>query len=149
MFRIVICIAISVLLFATVSTASNSTPEQAKAMMEKAVVFYESTSHEAALAEFNNPNGQFVNKDLYIVVLNQEGVVLANGRNKALVGKSMIGVPDVDGKYFTKEMIDVANAKGGGSVEYKFTNPETKKTAQKISFFKKVKDFVILCGAYK
>lgn len=149
MFKKFTVLIISTFIFIGASFAANSTPEQAKAMMEKAAAFYEKNSQDVAFAEFNNPTGQFVNADLYIVVLSMDGAVLAHGKNKALIGKNMMGVADVDGKYFTKDMIEMAKEKGSGSTDYKFTNPETKKTAPKVSFFKKVKDVVILCGAYK
>lgn len=129
--------------------AGRGTPAEAKAMMEKAVGFYLENGQDKAFAEFNNPEGKFVKDDLYIVVLSQEGAVLSHGRNKALIGKNMMNVTDADGKFFTKEMVEGAQAKGSGSLDYKWTNPETKKVEMKTSFYKKAKEVVILCGAYK
>lgn len=143
---VVLCLLMA---FGFAHAAGRGTPEMAKAMMLKAHSFYMEVGQEKAFAEFNNPNGKFVQDDLYIFVLSKEGSVVAHGRNKALIGKSMMGVSDVDGKFFTKEMVEAAFRDISGSVEYKFTNPETKKTEPKVSFYKRAGDVVIGCGAYK
>lgn len=128
--------------------AGRATPDQAKANMEKAVAYLNENGKDKSLVTFSDPKTEFVKDDLYIVVLSLGGEVLAHGRNKAIIGKNMMGVPDVDGKLFTKLMVESANGKTQ-SMEYKFTNPETKKTELKVSFYQKVGDVVVLCGAYK
>ncbi len=128
---------------------TRGTPEQAKAMVEEAVAFYNAKGNDAALAEFSNPNGKFVKGDLYIFAIDLNGMTLAHGANQKLVGKSLLEVKDADGKFFMKEMIEVAKTKGKGWVDYKWTNPETKKIEPKTSYVVKVKDLLLGCGAYK
>ncbi len=122
---------------------------EAMALLNKAVAYYKANGQAKAFAAFNDPKGQFVNKDLYIFALDMNGKILAHGANAALIGKDMMGAKDADGKLFMKEMVD-AGKKGKGSVDYKWENPKTKKVEQKSSYVEKVDNNVILgCGFYK
>jgi signal transduction histidine kinase len=125
------------------------TAAEAKAMMEKATAFFKANGKEKAFAEFNNPKGQFIKDDLYIFVIDTTGAVFAHGGNPLLVGKSLIGLKDSDGKPFIKGLIDAANAKGTGWFDYNWTNPTTKKVQAKSTYFEKVGDLVFGCGIYK
>lgn len=129
--------------------ATRGTPDQAKAMVEEAVAYYNSKGHEAALSEFSKSDGKFVKGDLYIFAIDHNGMTLAHGANQKLIGKSLLEVKDADGKAFVKEMIEVSKGKGKGWVDYKWTNPETKKIEPKTSYIIKVKDLFLGCGAYK
>ena len=127
----------------------KSSAAQAKMWVEKAATFYKENGKKAALAEFNNPKGQFVKGDLYVYVWSAAGVVLAHPTNKAIVGKNTQNLPDEDGKYFRKEAVKLANTKGSGWVDYKYKNPKTNKVEQKTTYVKKVDDVILACGAYK
>lgn len=148
--KIMLSLLLLVLMAATaVASATRGTPAQAMKMLDKAVAFYSANGQEKAFAEFNKPDGQFVSGDIYIFVINKEGNVLAHGANAKLIGKDMSGVKDADGKLFAKELAEVGSVKGSGTVEYKWTNPESKKTEPKITYVKKAGDVIICCGAYK
>jgi hypothetical protein len=43
------------------------TREEAQAMVERAAAFLKANGREVALAEFRNPKGQFIDRDLYLV----------------------------------------------------------------------------------
>lgn len=129
--------------------ATRGTPDQAKAMVEEAAAFVKANGVEKALAEFNNPKGNFVRGDLYIFALDFTGLTLAHGANQKLVGKNLSEVKDADGKLFMKAMIELAKTKGKGWVEYKWTNPESKKIEPKASYLISVGDLFLGCGAYK
>lgn len=90
------------------------------------------------MADFNEKKADWVDRDLYAFVLDLSGKVLAHSTNSKLVGKDMIEVADVDGKYFTKEVVDVVKASGKGWVDYKFTDPATKKWMPMSSYCEKV-----------
>lgn len=136
----------------TMSYAEGAhTPDQAKAFVEKAVAFYKSAGKEKALAVFSDPNGEFRDGDLYLVVMDgNDGklTMLAHGANKALVGKPQIDTKDAEGRAFNQETA-AALAKGDSTwVEYKWPNPATKKIASKRAYFVKVDDMVIGAGVY-
>jgi len=129
--------------------AAKGTAKEAEAMVKKAVALYKSAGQDKAFAEFNNPKGKFVDRDLYIYALSMKGTVLAHGANKTLIGKDLYNLKDTAGKQFLKEIIDVAKAKGKGTVDYKWTNPVSKKVEDKVVYFEKVGDVILVCGYYK
>ncbi|MBA4390862.1 MAG: histidine kinase [Syntrophus sp. (in: bacteria)] len=148
-----ISVAFAVMCLFILSTASDlyaaGTAAEAKVMMEKATAFLKADGKEKAFSAFDNPQGQFVKDDLYIFVIDVTGMTLAHGGNPKLVGKSLIGLKDSDGKPFIKGLIDAANAKGTGWFDYNWTNPTTKKVQAKSTYFQKVGDLVFGCGIYK
>ena len=135
------------LLSLTTSAWSAGTPEQAKALVEKAVTFYKANGKEKALAEFSNPKGQFVEGDLYILAYDPKGTIIAHGGDPKLVGQDYTGVHDPDGKYFAREFIKVGPE--GGWVDYKWMNYTTNKVEPKTTYLKRIDDVIIGCGAYK
>lgn len=129
--------------------ASNGTPEEAKAMVDKAAKLLASEGPEKAYAAIDDASGAFVDRDLYVFVISLEGTVVAHGVNKALIGKSIINLRDSNGKAFVQEVIDLAKSSGEGWVDYTFPNPVTKKVDAKSSFIRKVGDVVVGVGIYK
>ena len=77
------------------------------------------------------------------------GKTLAHGTNPKLIDKNMTELKDADGKYFVKEFIEVANTKGKGWIDYKWTNPATKAIEPKSTYIEKVGDVLVGCGIYK
>jgi len=134
---------------AAASAEEHGTAAQAKLMVERAVEFVKANGKDKTLAELNNPKGQFVKGDLYVYAWDSSGKVLANPVNLKMVGTNVLNSPDVDGKYFRKEAIELAKAKGSGWVDYKYRNPQTNQVEQKTAYVKKVEDMIIGCGAYK
>ena len=123
--------------------------KEAKTFVQKAIEFYKKTGKAIAMAEFTNPKGPFVQGDMYVFVLNLKGTLLAHGVNEKYIGQDFIDVKDSDGRSFVKEIVDVANAKGQGIVDYKWYNPKTKEDLQKEVYFEKVDDVIICSGIYK
>lgn len=125
--------------------------EEAKAMVEKAIAYWKANGKEKAIAEFNNPNGQFVKGNMYIHVQDFNGILLANGGNPKLVGQNHYELKDPTGKYFVKEQVEVAKTKGSGWVTYMWTNPATKKLQQKQAYVQRVEgeNLFIGCGFFK
>jgi cytochrome c len=129
--------------------ASNGTADEAKAMVEKAAKLLSAEGSEKAFLVFDDPTGPFVDRDLYVFVLNPEGVTVAHAVNKALIGKSLLNLKDSDGKAFIQDILTMGKDKGEGWVDYKWPNPTTKKVEGKSSFIKKVGDLIIGVGIYK
>jgi signal transduction histidine kinase len=129
--------------------ADNGTPSEAEAMVKKAVEFLKANGKDKALAEFSNPKGKFIDRDLYIFVYDLDGKCVAHGFNQKMIGKDLLEMKDPDGKFYVKERIEIVKSKGSGWQDYKFTNPLSKKLEQKTAFVQKVEDVIIGCGAYK
>ena len=76
-----------------------------------------------------------------------KGVNLAHGANPALVGKDLIDLQDVSGKYHVKEFLAV---KTEGWVEYLWENPKSKEIESKSTYIVRVNDGGLVgVGAYK
>jgi len=70
--------------------------DDAVGMVKKAAAFIKAQGPEKAYAEISNKAGQFIDRDLYVVVYQLDGKVLAHGSNQKFVGKDMIDAQDVD-----------------------------------------------------
>lgn len=131
------------------SAADKATPEEAVALVKKAIVYYKKNGQEAAFAEFNNPQGRFIEKDMYIFVMAPGLNMLAHGANQRLIGKNLIDMKDADGKPFGRMLMDTANNKGSGWVDYKWPNPVHKVIEDKSTYVEKSGELVFAAGIYK
>jgi signal transduction histidine kinase len=127
-------------------SAHAATPEDAKALTEKAAALV-AAEGDKAFTKLNDPNGGFIQGELYVVVMDPKGVVFAHG-NPKLVGVTMWEAKDPDGVLFTQEIWKLASTSGTGWVTYKFTNPASKKIEPKKTWVHKVGDYVVLAGVY-
>lgn len=140
-------VLLAVGMFAGVVYASGKDP--AVALVDKTAAFVQAQGKDKALAEISTAKGQFDKGEIYVFVYDTQGVIVAHPKNPKLIGKNLLEVPDPDGKFFRKEIQEVAKTKGSGWVDYKYTNPEHKKVEQKTTYLKKMGDLVICCGVYK
>jgi signal transduction histidine kinase len=131
------------------AASDRGTPEEAVAMVKKAVEYVKANGKEKALAEFSNPKGAFVDRDLYISVYDMAGKSVAHGANARMIGKDMIELRDADGKYIVKERLAIAKEKGKGWQDFKWVNPVSKVIEPKSMYFERLDDIIIACGAYK
>jgi len=140
-----------VILFAMMGlayAAERGTPEEAKMMVEKAVVYLNEQGKDQALAEFNKPDGLFVKGDLYVFAYNMDGVMVGHP-NPKLIGVNLLDKTDSKGKLFRKEINELAKTKGSGWVDYTYLNPVSKQEEPKTTYIQRVDDLIICCGAYK
>jgi cytochrome c len=125
--------------------AGQATPDEAKAMAIKAADYLKSAGPETAFAAFDGKSGPWHDRDLYVTVLDQTGVVMAHGNNAGLIGKSVLELKDVDGKPFIREFVAVKDA---AWVNYKWQNPLTKGVEPKTQYNVRVGDYTVGVGAY-
>lgn len=144
--------ALTLLACASIAFAQErGTADEAKALAERGLAHIKAVGPDKAFADFSDKDsGKWVSRDLYIVALKHDGTILANGANKALIGKNLWDVKDPDGKYFTRDMVAMGK-KGSGWVSYQFTDPTTKKIAQKSSYTVGIPEYdgVIAVGIYR
>ncbi len=149
--RLMAIILMACFLACGIAYAGMGTAKEAMALVDKAVAYYKANGKDKAFPAFNDKSGQFVNKDLYIFVMDWNGTLLAHGANEKLINQPTGDLKDSDGKFFMREMVKVAQTKGTGWVDYKWTNPVTKKIEQKSSYVKRIgnENLLIGCGIYK
>lgn len=141
--------AAAVLSAGTASAGENGTKDEAIAMVKKAVSYIKETGTEKAYPEISNKSGQFHDRDLYVVVYQLDGVVLAHGSNIKFVGKNLIDAQDVDGKPYVKERVELATKQASFWQDYKFVNPVTKKVEPKEMYCEKLGNTAVCAGVYK
>jgi len=131
------------------ATAWSETKTDAVKLVDDAAKQFAAKPREEVVAELNKVDGKWVKGELYVFAYDMEGVMVAHPKNSKLVGKNLLEVPDVDGKLFRKEIVELAKSKGSGWVDYKYKNPQTGKTEAKTTYLKKVGDLILCCGIYK
>lgn len=148
-FKIATAVIAGVLTITPVSAGDHATKEEAVAMVKNAVTFIQQNGAEAAHKEITGKTGKFNSRDLYVVVYQLDGKVLAHGANAKLVGKDLKDAQDVDGKYFVKERIELASKQASFWQDYKFVNPETRKIEPKQMYCERVAETAVCAGIYK
>ena len=121
----------------------------AVALVKKAVASYKANGPEKLIEEVCNPKGEFVNATSYVFIFDKDGVMLAHPFNPSLIGQPQVGAADVDGKFMSKEMVDIARTKGSGWVDYRFKNPKTNEIAPKSTYVERVEDIIVGAGIYR
>jgi signal transduction histidine kinase len=136
---------------AAAQAKSKGTAAEAMAMVDKAIAHIKKVGREKAFADFNNKHGGFTDRDLYVVVYDLKGNVLAHGSNEKMIGKDVLELRDSDGKYFVKERVQMMS-KGPdakGWQDYKFMNPVSRQIEPKSMFIHRFEDIIVGCGIYK
>jgi len=132
----------------TLLAAVVGTKDEAVAMVKKAIGFLKTNGPEKAYAEISNPKGQFIDRDLYVVVYDMNGKWLAHGANVKMIGRDLIDNKDVDGMEFVKERLDTMKKQASGWQDYKFRNPTTNQIEPKSMYIERVNDLIVGCGVY-
>ena len=120
----------------------SGTADEAKALLAKAASAV-ATNKASALVKFEDPNGGFKDRDLYVYCFyRRSGITLAG--QPATRGKDVRAIMDTTGKMFGQEMF--ANVKDGDIiiVDYTFPKPNSTVPVAKQSFVEGIGD--IACG---
>jgi hypothetical protein len=124
------------------------TAQEAKAMLERAVVVLKANQAHA-LSEFNDKsNKQFHENDLYVFCFNAtNGDTLAHP-NPALISTD-IRAFNFKGDSIGQRIFNAAKGTGVGAVDYEFPKPGTTEPVPKESFVIRVGDLGCGVGYYK
>ena len=136
--------------FVLPAAASNANKDEALAMVKKGVAFIKANGVDKGYTSISDKAGPFTDRDLYLVVYGLDGKCLAHGANPKQIGRDLMDLTDVDGKYFVKERVALAKSKPAGFwQEYKFTNPVTKKVEPKVMYCEKLGETAVCGGVYE
>ena len=125
----------------------QGTADEAVAMMERALQHYQGRG-EQALQDFNAASGPFIDRDLYLFGIDDDGIYRVFGGQPERIGTRMQDVPGIDGKELVRK-IEACIATGGGWVEYDFRNPATGRIQPKMSYVVRCGAINLGCGVYK
>jgi cytochrome c len=127
----------------------RATQKEAQALLDRAVDFMKQFGGEKAFAAFNNPQGGFIHDDQYVFAIGlEDGRYRASGASPQLNGMDVRGMKDAAGNSLFEEMINMANTKGSGSIDYVWRNPATNAVESKHSLIQRVGDVLLGTGYY-
>jgi cytochrome c len=122
------------------TSSTRGTPDEAKAMLQKAVEHYNSVGRKQALADFTGRVAPFFDRDLYVACIDSQLIQSANGGFPNLVGSSIEPI--------SRAAWDAASKNNIGSVSYQWIDPANGQTEPKTFFYEKVGSDVCGVGAY-
>jgi signal transduction histidine kinase len=148
--RSLIAIALAASLDATALAKEGfGTAKEAETMVGKAIHHIKAAGAEKAYRDFTARAPGFFDRDLYVIVYDLEGRVLAHGQNPKMVGKVLIDLRDADGKEWIRERVELTRSKGKFWHDYKFTDPVTKKVLPKSTYCERAESTAVCVGIYK
>ncbi|WP_301664294.1 cache domain-containing protein [Methanoculleus frigidifontis] len=125
---------------AAVNENGTASTEELVAFVEQAYEFAGVHGKEAAIREFNDPDGKFVRGDLYIFAYDYAGTTLALPHQPEIVGTDRLDLRDANGVPFIREMI-AATKNASGFVRYHYPNPAADFAIEpKLSYVMRVDD---------
>lgn len=135
---------------ATAFAATEPTEKDAIAMTERGAAFVKAHGKDEMIKHITAKDPAFVQGSMYIYMRDfPAGVNIAHPYNQALIGKDLNDVPDTNGKFYRRDIMDVAKKDGKGWVDYMYKNPENGKIEAKTSYVMRVNDVVLITGIYK
>jgi signal transduction histidine kinase len=119
------------------------------ALVKAAAAHLRKQGAEQACRDFCDPRGRFVHGEHYVVALDLQCNVLAFAPNPQRVGQNDHDAQDADGRFFSRNVVEMAQASGSGWCDYRMLNPRTGRVEPKSMYFEKVGDLVLGCGIYR
>ena len=130
------------------AAGQGGTPEEAKAMLERAVAAVKA-DEPAALKAFTADAEGFKDRDLYVFCGGPDGITTAHGANPAMVGQSLRALTDKTGNKLGEAIYATAAEGKFSVVEYLWPRPGQTEAVPKASYVTKVADQVCGVGYYK
>jgi cytochrome c len=141
--EILVCTALVTMAMVNPTNAQQSPPrsekaKQIEALVNKAAALIDSKG-KAAFSEFRVKDSEWFHGDTYIFVYDLKSNVLLNPAFPAREGTKVTGQKDANGKLFHDAMIQMAETKRSGWVDYMFPKPGQTQPSQKWTYVKAVK----------
>ena len=124
--------------FSRSSPPPSEKARQVETLVNKAAALIDSKG-KAAFADFRKKDSEWFHGDTYLFVYDLKSNVLLNPAFPAREGTRVTGQKDANGKLFHDAIIEVAETKGSGWVDYMFPKPGETKPSQKWAYVKAVK----------
>jgi methyl-accepting chemotaxis protein len=113
---------------------AEGTADAVMALATSAAAHIDAVGLEAAKQDFHDRSGEFVDRDLYIFVIDRSGVYRAMGADRSRVGTPMGDMPDFDGQQMAQECWARVDKGERGWVEYDSVHPDTAQQNSKVCF---------------
>lgn len=122
--------------------------DEAVALVKQAIARVGEIGMDRATPEFMDHAGKFVDRDLYLIIIDKDGVRIVHGQNPKLVGKTYFDAVDVNGKEYGKDVQRIAAGAGHGWISFAFKDPITGKVLPKENYVERAGDYTYLAGVY-
>ncbi len=131
-------------------TREHGNADEAAALVKQGLAFFKEHGKAAFVDEINKlGKGRFVDRDLYLMAIgSNDAIFYAHGNNPRVLGVGPTS-KDIDGKFFVKDMANLAKSGSQGWVDYKWAHPVTNEVKLKSSYVERAGDLAIACGIYK
>nr|WP_225970884.1 MULTISPECIES: cache domain-containing protein [Pseudomonas] len=130
-----------------VHAATPDDGQAARALLEKALAYYHDNG-DKAFAAFSR-QGEFVDKDRYVFVVDTQGVMLASGGpSSALIGRDVSEILGPDLRKAFKDALKTPEASGIQQAEYRWQNWADGKVERKHVYFQRVGERILAVGYY-
>lgn len=128
---------------------ANPTPADAKAMLARALDYYQANGREKALDAFNSNRPPFSDRGLYVFCIGPDRTLVADGEFREFIGQSADILKDASGEPLGRAFWDIAQKDGKGEAHYLFLDPATQLVKPKVSYVAKAGQDVCGVGTYE
>lgn len=147
--KIIMFLMLAAILLTTVypvlAETQKITPQMAADHVKKAVRLIEEKGPDIAFPILSDPDGEYVDGELYVFTYNMEGTIIQHLR-PALVGKNMMNIKDKEGKCLACEFLRIAKEQGQGWSQYWWPKPGSGELSIKVSYIMKVPSHAMFVG---
>lgn len=138
-----------VLIACTARAGEHGTAEEAQAMVTDAIAYYDEVGAEAAFETFNvEPRPRFYEGDLYIFVIREDGMIVAQAADPGRVGLDALVQIDAAGQPYGRWLVERPTPEGTW-IDYVRLNPESQQIEPKSSWVVRHDGYVFGCGIYR
>ena len=130
--------------------AEFGTRNEAIAMVHRVQDMFKKLGPQATFIGIRRKAPGTIDRDLYAYVVDQNGVVQANGAIPAMTpGTNLYDFRDQNGKYMMREQLEVCKGPGHGWVDFRFLSPLTKTVEDKSTYIERMGDYCVGVGIYR
>ena len=127
----------------------RGTADEAYSMVQNGFDLVQKIGLSAATSQFNDANGGYISRDLYLFVFDRSGVYKVFSSTPLNVGKRVHDIRGLDGDHVIREGFGAAG-RGGGWIDYEVVNPVTDMVDFKTSYILPLGDDMLIgCGVFK
>ena len=116
--------------------------DEARAMAERAAQCVRDAGVSEAARRFHDRSGGFVDRDLFVILMDRRGNFLAFGADPSKANKPAVAAPGVDVDALNRKVYAMADA-GGGWVEFRSLHPITRAPVDKMAYVVPVNEQVV------
>lgn len=127
----------------------QGTADQARQLVFDAMVHIRNVGFEQAVTAFHDKNGPYIDRDLYVFVIDRSGRYVVHGAMPEKDGTDLHAIVGLDADKLVADAWDVCDQEQGGWVNYTITNPVSQAVQAKSSYVMPLDDRRLLgCGCY-